>query len=133
MQNVFTVISQGSTAKPKQITISGTSVTNWDSTGFTFNNLFPLTGPITTFNADIIYSIYDISGNYTGTDTTHLIRNFNVQIDPGAGILPDTFDVRRWDRDLNFRFNNVNITTANATMAQLEIQFDNGLKFFRYG
>lgn len=125
MDNVFTVISQGSTARPKQITISGTSVTNWDSTGFTFSNLFPLTGRTTTFNADIVYSIYDAGGNYTGTDTTHLIKDFRVQIDPGAGNLPDTFDVLCWDRNLNFRYNNQNISAANETMLQLGLRFDN--------
>lgn len=124
MQNVFTAINKGITSTPSKITIGGISATNWDSTGFTFNNLFPLTGRTTTFNYNITYKMYNASNVYI-KDTTHIISNFNVEIDPSSGNLPDTFDVLCWDRNLHFRFNNQNITAANETMTQLGLRFDN--------
>jgi hypothetical protein len=54
-------------------------------------------------------------------DTIHEIRDFNVMINPST-TSADPIDVKRWDRNLNFYFNNQNIIAANETMDQLEIR-----------
>jgi hypothetical protein len=64
MDNVIIAINSDRTLTPTQITISGISATNWNNTGFTFNNLFPLTGEITEFNYSITYAIYNSNNVY---------------------------------------------------------------------
>ncbi len=124
LQNVLTLISRGKVAKPKTITFGGSNGSTWDSTGFALNKILPLTGEVTTFNADIVYGLYDPNGVFI-KDTTHKIRNFKVKIDPSVNNISDTFDVKCWDRFVNFRYNNRNITVANETMNQLSVRFNN--------
>jgi hypothetical protein len=121
MDNIFTVIGGVNIGYPKQIEINGAIATNWDSTGFTFtlNNLLPLTGQTSTFNYTITYAVYE--NNVYIKDTVQVINNYKVLISPGA-VNAEMLDVKRWDRDLNFRFNNQNIKIANETMPQLEIR-----------
>ena len=105
MENVINVISNIQTSYPEQINVNG-SITNpnpWDTSGFDFNKLFPLTGVTTPFEYDIDYKIWtlDPDSNPVWKDTsTH--TEFDVVIETGAPDLPDTFEVNCWERELGY-------------------------------
>ncbi len=128
MNDVISLINQIQTAEPKKIVINGIDpISGWDSTGFSFQDLFPLTGKNTNFVYDIGYKIFIDSVNETG-DTLLYIKDtsshveFSVTIEPNA-TLSDSFLVDCWGRSLSFYHNGTPISLANETMKKLEIRF----------
>ena len=123
MNNVIgQIINQVITANPVIITVNGLNpVTGWDSTGFTFGELFPLVGPTTEFNFEIDYEVYRDSILDNGDtvqikvgDTTHNV-NFDVVIEDGA-VVSDKINIECWDRTLGFYHEGSLITLADETM-----------------
>jgi len=130
MENVIgKIINQVFNAHPITITINGLNpVTTWDSTGFTFNSLFPLLGESTNFDFDISYDIYKDSIKENGDtvsvkvgDTTHQIT-FDAIIETGA-VVGDKIAIECWDRVLGFYHNGTQVNLIDETMANLEIRF----------
>ena len=129
MDSVVSVIQQTQISYPTGIQVNGSDpIDPWDSTGFTFSDLFPLTGWETLFVYDIDYHIFVDSITPTGDtitvekDTsTHV--EFTVEIEDGAPDLPDTFVVQCWDRVLGFYYQNNQINAVNETMSPLELRF----------
>jgi len=130
MNNVIgQIINQVITANPVIITVNGLDpVTGWDSTGFTFDELFPLVGPTTEFNFEIDYEVYRDSILDNGDtiqikvgDTTHNV-NFDVVIEDGATV-SDKVNIECWDRTLGFYHEGTLISLADETMNELEIRF----------
>jgi hypothetical protein len=121
MDSIFTFISTNSVETPKSVTIGGTTSSNWVNGTFTFGSLFPLTGPITTFNFTITYGLYEYSKYIK--DTTHAVNNFRVMIDPPTTLTPDKYEVKHWNRDLLFLHNNAVITAATENMDTLVLRF----------
>ncbi|MFC1476459.1 hypothetical protein ACFL5S_00685 [Fibrobacterota bacterium] len=130
MENVIQEILKQSVFNPTQIIVNGQQVNNWDTTGFLFPDLFPLLGWTTPFNFTIDYHVIkDTLNEQTGQldtieyDTT-IIFDFDVEIDPTMGPLSDSlYDVRCWDRDLGFYFNNNLAPVLTEIMNPLEIRF----------
>ncbi len=130
MENVINEILNTSIFNPTQIIVNGQTVTNWDTTGFTFGNLFPLVGETTEFNFELDYhiirdSIDALTGEVvTFEDDTTINFDFDVVIDPALDPLPEEqFDVRCWDRELSFYFNDNPVSKITETMDPLEIRF----------
>jgi len=131
MENVVKEILKKSTFNPTKLIVNGIEVINWDTTGFTFGKLFPLIGPKTDFLFTIKYHVIkDTLNQITGHldtiqyDTTVYV-DFDVLVDPNQGPLPDSlFDVKPWNRDLGFYFNNTLVPVIRETMNPLQIRFD---------
>ncbi len=130
MNNVIgQIINQIITANPFTITINGIDpVTGWDSTGFTFDKLFPLTGETTDFTFEIDYEVYKDSIADNGDtikikvgDTTHNV-NFDVVIEDGA-VVSDKINIECWDRTLAFYYSDAPVGLVNETMNSLEVRF----------
>jgi len=139
MKNVVKEILKKSVFNPIQMIINGEEVTNWDSAGFTFGKLFPLTGAKTDFLFTIKYHVRkDTLNKQTGMldsiayDTTRYI-DFDVVVDPNQGPLPDSlFDVRPWNRELGFYFNNTLVPAIREMMNPLQIRFDYNAGIAKY-
>ena len=129
MENVVSIFDQMQVSGPTDLVVNGIDwEIDWDSTGFTFEDLFPLIGETTPFVFDIDYHVFVDSITEDGDtiliekDTsTHV--EFEVVIEDGAPALPDTFIVECWDRTLEFYHDGNLITAANETMDELEIRF----------
>lgn len=130
MDNIIDLIVNQTKYVPINMSINGgQSVNNWDSTGFTFPELFPLTGWTTDFTFNITYTITNDTLSLlriippVRRDTT-IITEFDVEIDPAQGSLPDSmYDVKCWDRTLGFYYNNAQVTVVDQTMNPLELRF----------
>ncbi len=142
LNNIITSILTGGYMMPQEMAVDkGTPATNWhlDSTGFQFPTVFPLLRKVTDFDVDLKYKIRRIKKNTnTGlfdtinTDTLHPIE-FNVDIDPAQGALPDsTWDVKKWDRNLGFYFNGNQVAVIEDNMNPLAIRFENDPKDAKY-
>lgn len=130
MDSIVNVISQLQTSYPTGIVVNNNINPNgpWDSTGFTFDKLFPLTGWTTPFVYDIDYKII-VDSILENGDTIQVQKDtsthveFTVEIQDGAPEPPDTFLVEYWERNLDFYHNGTLITLADETMQELEIRF----------
>lgn len=123
-------------AKPESLFVNGVKSINYDSVAgqFVYSSLFPLIG----FKTDYTYKIfYKFRNNIIGNDTfpsdTTIQSNFSITVQNGA-ITPDTFEVKCWDRELGFYYENNKVTTANKAMKTLEIRFssDSGVAKYWY-
>ncbi len=123
MDSIFSEIGQNRISRPFTMTIGGVSVGNWDSTGFSFNTLFPLKA-VTTFNASITYKIYDDNSVYV-RDSIQPVNNFKVEIDTSLRLneMPANFEVKCWNRDLGFYYNNTLLTILDQSAKKPEIRF----------
>ena len=122
--NIFIHMCHSRRLIPRELTVNGAVTDKWDSTGFTFDHLFPLTGRLTHVNYQVTYSLYTYRNIYVRDSSTRE-DGFSIDVDSNITGMPDTFDVTCWDRTLDFRFNDQAISQANETMDQLEIQFVN--------
>lgn len=131
MTHVFDIFTAGSVGKPKTIKINNSTNGNYDPNTNTFNfaNLFPLEGVITNFNYEIVYTIrkdtVDSQGNIITIerDETSNVQ-FNAVVQDGAPDLPDTFDVRCWERGLGYHnTGGTEITSADERNQSIEIRF----------
>ena len=130
---VVDIITHSRTSYPIQMRVNGiiNNPNPWDTVGmgFDFDRLFPLTGQITSFVYDIDYKIWWIDSITPVGDTiwaykdtsTHI--EFNVAIQDSAPDLPNTFEVKRWDRTLGLYYNGESLDQVNKTMDTLEIRF----------
>lgn len=130
MDSIITVLQQKQVSYPSNIIInSSTPNGTWDSTGFTFNDLFPLIGVTTPFVYDLTYAIYIDSITPTGDTIPVHIKDtlshveYDVIIQDGAPDLPDTFEVKSWQRELAFYYNGSPVTAISETMNPLELRF----------
>ena len=131
MTNVVEVIVQSQTSYPVQINVNGNIINPnpWDTSGFDFGRLFPLTGPVTPFVYDIGYKIWAIDSITPVGDTIWVYKDtsthveFNVEIQDGAPDLPDTFEVKSWQREIGFYYGGTQQTTVNETENPLELRF----------
>ncbi len=128
MNNILNQILKKTKLIPFNMSINGgQGVSNWDSTGFTYPSLFPLLGEETQFEYKINYHVV------SDTDTVYtkefmadslVTVNYTVKIDPNQSALSNTvFDVRKWDRDIGFYFQNTLVSEIKNSMDSLEIRF----------
>ncbi len=133
------IINHVFTAEPITITINGIDpVTGWNDTGFTFDDLFPLTGETTDFTFEIGYTVFKDSITANGDtvqieigDTTHNV-NFDVVIQDGA-VVSDKLNIECWDRVLAFYYNGSPVTLVDETMNSLEVRFTESMIDVWYG
>ncbi len=120
MNNVYTAIATSTLAGPASITIGTQTATSWVDSSFTFNNLFPLTGPFTPFTYDINYALAE-NGTVIA-DTTHVV-NFEVARIAGQPVDTTQFQIQRWDRSLLFRYNGTVVPAITDQMDSIELRF----------
>ncbi len=128
MDNVISVITQEQISYPVDLSVNGIDpVDEWDSTGFNFSELFPLTGDTTEFVMNIDYHVFMDSITDNGDtiviekDTSSHVE-FNVAFDKNAS-LSDDYTVECWDRTLAFYYNGNQVSLVDETMGTLEIRF----------
>ncbi len=128
MDNVISVITQEQISYPVDVSINGIDpVGDWDSTGYIFSELFPLTGDTTEFVIDIDYhvfmdSITDAGDTIVNEKDTSSHVEFDVAFDKNA-VLSDDYVVECWDRTLVFYYNGNQVSSVDETMEELEIRF----------
>jgi hypothetical protein len=117
--NVFNTFSSPKTGLPQQITFGTETVSIGTDSAFHFNRLFPLIGPVTPFTFTLKYQL---QRNSTVLKDTSYDVSFRVRRDPST-LLDSRFELKYWDRDLSYRYNNATITTVTEAMDSLEIRF----------
>lgn len=114
---------------PTKIKIQGIDAGNWDGTGFTFTNLFPLTGVTTPVNYTIDYDIIRDSITETGDTVVVETKSETIVIDYDA-ILKNSptpsleYELLWWDRTLAGFDSDTAIVTVESAKGELEIRFD---------
>lgn len=100
----------------------------WDSIKYTFADPFPLVDATTRFYYDIDYRGWRDS--ITPSGDTILIQHdssthveFDIVIENDAPDLPDAFEVKYWERELEFYYKNTLVSSINKGMDTLEIRF----------
>lgn len=130
MDSIITVLWQEQTSYPSEIIINNSDPNStWDSTGFTFDDLFPLIGVTTPFVYDLTYAIYldsitpdgDTIATYIKDTLSHI--EYDVVIQDGAPDLPDTFVVKSWKRELAFFHNGSQVSAISEIMNPVELRF----------
>lgn len=118
LENVLTSIFNLYTFIPQNISVNGITQNNWQNGGFTYPELFPLTGEETDFTYVIDYKYY-LNNVFKG-DTTHTI-NFTAKVDPAA--TEENIETRKWGRNLEIFYGGSKITEVTPEMNELEIRF----------
>ncbi|MBN1979963.1 MAG: hypothetical protein JW795_00420, partial [Chitinivibrionales bacterium] len=139
MDNVIKFIIKKNSQVPTGMIInSSAKMTNYDSIGFRFPELFPLLGTNTDFKFILDYHIQKDSVTSKGEtikkerDTTITVR-FKVTIDPKAPKLPAPFEVKCWDRSIEFFHKGNKITLADELMSDIDLRFTEIEGTTRYG
>lgn len=114
---------------PTKIKIQGIEAGSWDGTGFTFTNLFPLTGIKTPVKYSIEYDIIRDSIKENGDTVIVDTKTETINIDYDA-ILKNTptptldYELLWWDRTLAGFDNDTAIVTVETAKGEFEIRFD---------
>ncbi len=103
-------------------------IIGWDSTGFTFAKPFPLIGKETPFHYVIKYNVKKDSVLPNGTviqvSTMDTIIDFSFKVILGdTGQIPPKVQLYRWDRSMQFFYNNAAIDMISDPMKDIEIRF----------
>jgi hypothetical protein len=104
-------------------------VEKWDTLGYKFEKMFPLTGKKTDFSQKLHYKVFKYSVNILDdtvqTESADEVRpiNFSVEVDRHAEELDSVFVFECWDRKFQFYHDGKPIDVAHETMGELEIRF----------
>jgi hypothetical protein len=119
MTNVYISTSSPKTGVPLQISYSTQTISIGADTAFHFNQIFPLIGQYTPFKFTLKYNLK--RDTVSLKDTSYDV-NFTVKRDPST-LLDSRFELKYWNRDLAYRYNNAVITTVTEAMDSLDIRF----------
>ncbi len=135
--NILDVIIGQVLSTPLDITVNGSSVSNFTNNSFTFDDLFPLTGAKTTFDYNINYTIAKDSiifdDNQNPVDTIQIQKDstskgkFYINVVDGASLpthYPKPFSLYCWQRGLEFYNGSTKLNYADETMNDLKVRFD---------
>lgn len=128
--NVIGLITSILNGSPYNIVVNGIEVgdTTWyNNQAFIFSEMIPLTDWETDFKCNISYhikkdtAIGDTIITLEYDDTIDV--DYVVKIDTTIDSMPPKFQVRYWDRTVEFYYNNATITSAYENMGAVDIRF----------